>query len=168
MKRLFLTVLTLLLAPGFAGGQEGIAGNMKKEGGSAASSQIGAEPARQMGGPVEPVAENPMTDATVSGKENVHGQLSVAAGQNFNITLASNPTTGYHWELAAPLDEAVVKLVASEYKSPDTRMLGAGGQEIWTFRAVGRGQTVVQLKYVRPWEKDVAPIKTATYEVLVH
>jgi inhibitor of cysteine peptidase len=103
-----------------------------------------------------------------SAKENASDRLEVITGQEFSITLASNATTGYHWELASPLDEAMVQLVATEYKTPETRLVGVGGQEIWTFRAVGRGQTVIKLKYVRPWEKDVAPVKTASYMVIVH
>jgi inhibitor of cysteine peptidase len=94
-------------------------------------------------------------------------RVEVTVGQEFSITLASNVTTGYHWELAAALDEAMVQLVGSEYKAPESRLAGAGGQEIWTFRAVGQGQTLINLKYVRPWEKDVAPNKTATYMVVI-
>jgi inhibitor of cysteine peptidase len=101
------------------------------------------------------------------GKENLNDRLEVTVGQEFSITLASNATTGYHWQLTLPLDEAVVKLVANEYKSPETMALGAGGQEIWTFQAMGQGQTVINLKYVRPWEKDVAPVETASYAVNV-
>jgi inhibitor of cysteine peptidase len=162
MKRLLFTVLTFLLATGLAGGREGIADQLKKEAGP---SSFGIGQTGKAGGPL---VENPMTDETDSGKANITAQLDVTVGQEFNITLASNATTGYHWELAARLDEAVVKLVTSEYKAPETRMLGAGGQEIWTFKAVSRGQTVVSLKYVRPWEKDVAPEKTASYTVTVH
>jgi inhibitor of cysteine peptidase len=119
----------------------------------------------QMVGPGE---EKPMTDETHSEKENLQGQIEVTVSRDFSITLASNPTTGYQWELADPLDEAVVKLVSREYKGPETKLIGAGGQEIWTFRAVSRGQTLISLKYVRPWEKGVAPDKTASYTVIVH
>jgi inhibitor of cysteine peptidase len=166
MKRSFLTVLAFLLAAGLSSAQEGIAAQLKKER-APASSGIEPGPEGQTSEPVGPVVENPMTDETDPGKRYTHAQLDVALGQEFNITLASNPTTGYHWELADPLDQAVVKLVASEYKDTQTRMLGAGGQEIWTFRAVSRGQTLVNLKYVRPWEKDVAPVEIASFTVTV-
>jgi inhibitor of cysteine peptidase len=166
MKRLLLTVLTFLFALILTGSLEGIAGQPNKEAGTA-SSRIGPQPAGQMSQTAGAVVENPVTDETYSGRDNVHGQLIVEVGQNFSITLASNATTGYHWELAAALDEAVVKLVANEYKAPETGMLGAGGQEIWTFRAMSRGEAVVQLKYVQPWEKDVTPVKTASYTVIV-
>ena len=167
MKRSLLTVLTLLLGIGLAGNLKAIAGQPKKETGPV-SSRVGPDSAGQMSETVGPVGEKPMTGETDSDKENTADQLDVTVGQELSITLASNPTTGYHWELAAPLDESAVKLLANEYKASGTGMLGAGGQEIWTFRAMSRGQTVVQLKYVRPWEKDVAPVKTATYKVIVH
>jgi inhibitor of cysteine peptidase len=102
-----------------------------------------------------------------SSNKSVPDKVEVVMGREFSLTLASNATTGYHWELAAPLDEALVKLVSNTYQAPRTGLLGAGGQEIWTFRAVGRGQTVIQLKYVRPWEKDAAPAETASCSVIV-
>jgi predicted secreted protein len=125
--------------------------------------RTGAKPSERIGnglGKLVSYQEDP-------GKESLSERLEVAVGQEFRITVASNATTGYHWELAAPLDEAVVKLVTNEYKSPETKALGAGGLEIWTFQAMGRGQTVINLKYVRPWEEDVAPVKTASYAVNV-
>ena len=112
--------------------------------------------------------ENLVSNQESSNKENASDRLEVTAGQEFSVTLASNATTGYHWELASPLNEAMVQLVASEYKNPETRLVGVGGQEIWTFRAIGQGHTLINLKYVRPWEKDVAPVKTASYTVIVH
>ncbi len=89
----------------------------------------------------------------------------MAVEREFSVTLPSNPTTGYHWELAAPLAEGIVKLMDSTYQAPATGLLGAGGEEIWTFKAVGRGETVIELKYVRPWEKDVAPADRASFRV---
>ena len=110
----------------------------------------------------------PVSKQESSDKENAGAQFDVTVGQELSITLASNVTTGYHWELASPLNEAMIQLVASEYKAPETKLTGVGGQEIWTFRAVGQGQTLIHLKYVRPWEKDVAPARTASYTVIVH
>ena len=111
--------------------------------------------------------EKTVTVKEASSKKSAPDKVEVAVGREFSVTLASNATTGYHWELAAPLDEAIVKLVGSTYQAPATGLIGAGGQEIWTFRAVGRGQTVIQLKYVRPWEKDAPPAETASYQVTV-
>ena len=92
--------------------------------------------------------------------------IAVSPGREFTITLQSNRTTGFSWQLASPLDEAVLKFVLSDYKAPQSKLQGAGGKEIWTFRAVGRGQTTISLKYVRPWEKDVPPARTAIFKIV--
>jgi inhibitor of cysteine peptidase len=93
--------------------------------------------------------------------------ITVKLGQPFAITLESNRTTGYQWELAQPLDGAILKLANSEYKAPNTTRVGAGGEEVWTFQTVGKGKAEILMKYVRPWEKDVAPAKTQTFKVVV-
>lgn len=80
-------------------------------------------------------------------------KISVNAGKNFMIELKSNPTTGYKWQLAEPLNERIVKLVSSDYLAPNTNLVGAGGKEIWIFKAVKKGEAKIILDYLRPWEK---------------
>lgn len=94
-------------------------------------------------------------------------QMEVKLDQEFTITLKSNPTTGYSWKIETAPDEGVVRLVGSVFVGPQTRLVGAGGSEIWTFKAVGRGRTTVRLKYIRPWEQDIPPVEIAEYEILV-
>lgn len=110
--------------------------------------------------------------ASKSGKtDTTESSMKVRAGQDFTISIKSNPTTGYHWELTEPLDEKVVTKVSSEYK-PDvsggsSQPMGAGGVEVWTFRAVAKGATDIRMKYVRPWEKDAAPAEERVFAVTV-
>ena len=90
-------------------------------------------------------------------------------GQRFSIALESNPTTGYRWELARPLDEGILKLVSSEYRTLATTFPpppGTEGIEIWTFEALERGTAEISLKYVRPWETDVPPAREQTFVVI--
>jgi inhibitor of cysteine peptidase len=91
----------------------------------------------------------------------------VQVGKEFRITVQSNRTTGYQWKLAQPLDQAVVKMMSSQYVGPAKQIPGAGGKEVWVFQAVGRGTAEIHLEYVRPWEKGEAPARTATYSILV-
>jgi inhibitor of cysteine peptidase len=93
--------------------------------------------------------------------------LQVRVGQAFALTLESNRTTGYQWELAEPLNGAILKLANSEYKAPGTTRVGTGGHEVWTFQSVGKGKTKIALKYVRPWEKSAAPARSETFEVII-
>lgn len=94
-------------------------------------------------------------------------KMEVKLDQEFTITLKSNPTTGYSWQIDTAPDENVARLIGSVFVGPQTRLVGAGGSEIWTFKAVGRGRTKVRLKYIRPWEKDVPPVAIAAYDIQV-
>ena len=64
-------------------------------------------------------------------------------------------TTGDQWQLHDNLKEGVVKLVKSEYVAPETKMVGAGGKEVWTFKGVIPGETGVE------------PVERASYRVVV-
>lgn len=88
-------------------------------------------------------------------------------GHQFAVMLEANHTTGYRWEIYGGADKAVVELVGYEYRAPDTRQIGAGGKEVWTFQAKSPGKTTVRFKYVRPWEKDVSPAKEISFDIVV-
>ncbi len=94
-------------------------------------------------------------------------RIEVEAGKEFSIVLLANHTTGYLWQMAKPPDEQVVQKVRAEYVAPGVSRPGAGGKEIWTFRAVRQGRTEITLQHVRPWERGVPPVETATYTVVV-
>ena len=90
--------------------------------------------------------------------------IMVKAGQNFTIKMESNPTTGYGWQLSKALDNKI-SLVTNAFIPPDSKLCGAGGHELWTFKAIGEGQTDISMKYVRPWEKD-QPARTNVFTVI--
>ncbi|HWH67961.1 MAG TPA: protease inhibitor I42 family protein, partial [Candidatus Sulfotelmatobacter sp.] len=55
--------------------------------------------------------------------------MIVQVGRPFTLSLASNPTTGYHWQFATPLDEMHLKLLKAEYKKPESNWAGTEGTE---------------------------------------
>ena len=84
--------------------------------------------------------------------------INVRAGQRFSIRLRSNPTTGYAWMLDGAPDSNLVNMVTNVFEAPpDDGLVGAGGHEIWTFKARKAGETRVTLRYARPWEKGADP-----------
>jgi len=93
--------------------------------------------------------------------------VALNSGCRFAVRLQSNPTTGYGWQLAKPLDEKIVVLVTNDYIHSESRLMGAGGHEVWLFKAVGQGRVEIVLKYVRPWEKDQLPAETNVFTVVV-
>ncbi|HWI56151.1 MAG TPA: protease inhibitor I42 family protein, partial [Bacillota bacterium] len=93
--------------------------------------------------------------------------MIVQVGRPFTLSLASNPTTGYHWQFATPLDEMHLKLLKAEYKKPESNWAGNEGTEIWEFKPLAEGETQIQLKYARPWETDAAPVHTTNFLVKI-
>jgi len=96
------------------------------------------------------------------------GTIETKIGETFIIKLESNVTTGYSWRLVEPLPKIVEK-VSNVYKPAQTqeKIVGAGGIDEWTFKAVAKGKVTIAFEYVRPWEKDVPPVKKVGYQVIV-
>jgi inhibitor of cysteine peptidase len=79
--------------------------------------------------------------------------INASLGQEFKIALGSNPTTGYSWQ--PDYDNVVLELINKEYKADDKsgqQIVGSGGTEYFTFKALKNGETKVTLTYRRPWE----------------
>ncbi len=98
--------------------------------------------------------------------------IATSVGAEFTIELEANPTTGYQWQLLKPLDGKFLEAAGNRYAAnaqPAGRepMVGVGGKEVWTFKALRAGETSIEMKYVRPWEKDTPPVKTAVFKVVI-
>jgi inhibitor of cysteine peptidase len=92
--------------------------------------------------------------------------VEVGAGQEFSIILESNPTTGYHWDIVGNLDGNMVELVKNEYTSTsDPNLVGGGGVEVWTFKALKAGETQITLGYYPPSNDPVDPQQITTFTV---
>jgi inhibitor of cysteine peptidase len=102
--------------------------------------------------------------------------VAATVGVPFTITLDSNPTTGYSWDLAQPIDPNVLDLVDHHYQRADSPpaapgappVAGRGGTELWTFEPLCAGFTTVVLRYRRPWEPNDPTAKEAAYDVFIH
>lgn len=78
----------------------------------------------------------------------------------FTITLQSNPTTGFSWQLIS-YDKNLIEFVGHQFVAPrNKKLIGAPGYETWTFKAkknvVTDQTTQIILQYARPWTKDNA------------
>ena len=96
-------------------------------------------------------------------------QIALKKGQTIAISLASNPTTGYSWQVV-PLDGGVLAQVGEakfDEKARDKDVVGAGGTETLRFEAKKPGQAMIELAYRRPWEKSEKPIETFSVQVTV-
>jgi len=87
-------------------------------------------------------------------------------GEDFKISLESNPTTGYSW--TASLDEDALALVDQTYVPYErpSGIVGSGGRDLFTFQALRPGDTLVKMTYSQPWDNTTMP-KTRNYLVRV-
>ena len=95
-------------------------------------------------------------------------EVTVTVGQVLLVELPSNVTTGFDWNNRTS-GEVVEQLGQREYMedSHPFGMVGVGGTEIWRFKAAKAGRETLRLDYSRPWEKDVAPVRTVNFSVVV-
>lgn len=102
-------------------------------------------------------------DASYNGQE-----VGIDIGKLLVITLESNPTTGFRWELAEPIDESLLVLIESRYvPGADAKagLVGAGGTEAWIFETLAVGETTITMEYSRPWDGGEKAVET--FEVTV-
>ena len=89
------------------------------------------------------------------------------AGEQFAVTLEANPTTGYRWRLSRPLDSKMLKFRGQGYMPIETELVGSGGIEVWVFKALRRGKTILSFEYVRQWEKGEPPVATRDITIFI-
>jgi len=90
--------------------------------------------------------------------------IEVERGQRVFFVLGANRTTGYDWALDS--GPGLLTSLGNPVYAQGA-VAGAGGTEIWTFRASGSGKQEVVFRYHRPLERDVPAAKTASYTISV-
>jgi len=77
--------------------------------------------------------------------------VNIGVNQEFIIALGSNPTTGYSWQESH--DQSMLELLEKDYQEPtEEGVVGAGGVELFRFKAIKAGQAEITLTYEQPWE----------------
>ena len=113
--------------------------------------------------------EFPPAESVGVNEDDDGGLIELELGEILVVTLESNPSTGYRWEQAENNESILEQLGEAEFKPSETGdppTVGAGGWEIFRFKAISAGQITLELVYHRSWE-DVEPLKTFSIQVLV-
>ena len=97
--------------------------------------------------------------------------ITLPVNQSFTLSIPGNRTTGYSWILANSTALAPeITLIAANY-IPDPsppHMMGVDGKEIFTFKALKKGQKTIKLEYRQPWDKTKAEAeKTVNIKVII-
>jgi inhibitor of cysteine peptidase len=85
--------------------------------------------------------------------------VKVKVGNQLNVSLDGNPSTGYHWEVG-PGGSTLLEQVGEAEFASDNNAVGSPGKVTLTFKAVKPGEETLQLVYHQPWETGAAPLKT--------
>ena len=107
--------------------------------------------------------ESPVDELVISdpGKS-----IEVAAGNEFKIIIDSNPSTGYHWELIGNLDDTKIQFVSKDYRADEPVLLGSGGSDVWTFKALAASETKIVLGNYPPGQGEPAA-QEVTFTIIV-
>lgn len=95
--------------------------------------------------------------------------MNLRVNQPLILRLPSNPSTGYSWTLpVAPQLLRVEGKPGFEEANTAPGVVGAGGQEVWTLRALTAGEETLRFEYRRPWEKDAPPARSLLYRIEIY
>jgi inhibitor of cysteine peptidase len=108
-------------------------------------------------------------DESYNGKE-----IQMVLGSTLQVALNSNPSTGFKWELVKINDASVLEKGESIFETPMVKqkegsppIVGAGGMEFWTFKALKRGTAIISMEYSRPWEGGEKGVNKFSLTVVV-
>lgn len=100
--------------------------------------------------------------------KSLKSDYKVNKNEIFEITLKSNPTTGYSWKWIKEHPSKIIDSVSSTYvkDKSEPKILGVGGNEIWKFKGKETGVETLVFEYCRSWEKN-STIETKKFVVEV-
>lgn len=101
-------------------------------------------------------------------------EVNVAIGGTLTVELASNPSTGFKWELMSISDPGVLEKTGDEFEAAMIKraegsppIVGAPGRELWTFKALKKGKSQISMEYSQPWTGGTKGAKSFDLTVVV-
>ena len=88
-------------------------------------------------------------------EQHISKEVEVAVDGSLTVTLGSNPaSTGFLWSEAAQIgNQTVLQQTDHEFVPPEqTGVVGASGQQVWTFKTLKKGESTISMDYSRSWE----------------
>jgi predicted secreted protein len=92
-------------------------------------------------------------------------EFTLDRGDALEISLPATSGTGYTWQ-AEPVAGSFVKQVGEPAFALDSAMPGTSGHQIFHFAVGASGSDTLEIRYLRPWEKDAKPAKVFKIELI--
>jgi inhibitor of cysteine peptidase len=96
----------------------------------------------------------------------IRNDFQIEVGDKIYVKLCSNPSTGFKWSYEMSVDN-VIKEEGYDFEEPDSHVVGAPGKEVWTFEAIEKGTTVIDMEYSQTWDGGIKDEWTYTINVVV-
>jgi len=139
--------------------------------------KLSIEQGKQSGKPVEESEDEEIEVSLqvscdeLSSENHTSREAAVSVGDLLEVTLCSNPTTGFQWSETANISDAsILQQVRHEFISPQSDPPpppGTPGQEVWVFRALEAGTATVSMEYNRLWQGGEKAVWTFELTVTV-
>ncbi len=97
---------------------------------------------------------------------NKGGEVHLKAGDQLELRLKSNPSTGYMWYVQAE-STSLLKLIHQSQTEATERGVGRPVFQVFHFKARCGGEGALQLHYVRSWEKPAPDEERFEIHVLI-
>ncbi len=84
--------------------------------------------------------------------------IQMRKGDTLSVSLKAQPSTGYGWSVKTH-DPPLLNQLGDMKRDPLGGMPGAYEYQVFLFEAQQEGTCVLELDYMRPWEKDKPPAR---------
>ena len=98
-------------------------------------------------------------------KNDANETFALKAGDTVQLTLPTQPSTGYEWQVKKP-EPNVLKLSGKPKFVPNTDTMGAKGKMTWTYSVIGAGKAPVRAVLVGPQAGSTGPAKEFDFTVV--
>jgi inhibitor of cysteine peptidase len=89
-------------------------------------------------------------------QKNIKSDFEIRNNETFDISLNSNPSTGYSWKWVRNIAKSKVDSISTTYQQEQSnpKRVGVTGKQIWKFKANEKGIDTLTFEYCRSWEPN--------------
>ncbi len=93
-------------------------------------------------------------------------KVTIPNGSIVKVILETNmASTGFDWTPA--FSSEILTFENKNLRKALFDLIGTPCEEVWIFKAIAPGQTLLTFSLERSWEKDVSPLQSAQFNITV-